>query len=75
MWLHDPSRKVGVCSKLRNNWKGPFIITRELDDLICLVKQGAKQKSKAYHIDRLKAYERRHSPAWIVQERPKLCSV
>lgn len=75
VWLHDPSRKVGVCSKLRNHWKGPFIITRVLDDLICLVKQGAKQKSKAYHIDRLWAYEGRHSPAWICRERAKLCRV
>ena len=53
MWLYDPSRKVGVCYKLRNHWKGPFIVTNVLDDLICLVKQGAKQKNKAYHIDRL----------------------
>ena len=69
VWLHDPSRKVGVCSKLRNHWKGPFIITKVYDNLICLVKQAAKQKSKAYHIDRLWAYKGRHSPAWIVQER------
>ena len=28
-----------------------LIITNVLDDLISLVKQGAKQKFKAYHID------------------------
>ena len=72
VWLHDPSRKFGEGSKLRNHWKGPFITTRVLDDLNYLVKQGAKQKSKAYHIDRLWAYEGRHSPAWIVWERGKL---
>ena len=51
--LHDPTRKVGVCSKLRKHWKGPFIVTRVLDDLICLIKQGTKQRAKAYHTDRL----------------------
>ena len=74
VWLHDPSRKVRVCSKMRNHWKGPFIITKVLDDLICLVKQGAKQKSRAYHIDRLWAYEGRHLPAWIIRERRKIRS-
>ena len=74
VWLHDPTRKVGVCSKLRNHWKGPFIVTRVLDDLICLIKQGTKQRPKAYHIDRLWPYEGRHSLAWIIRERRKLCS-
>lgn len=74
VWLHDPSRKVGVCSKLRNHWKGPFIITRVLDDLICLVKQGIKQRAKAYHIDRLWPYEGRYTPTWIIRERQKLNS-
>ena len=26
VWLHDPTRKVGVCSKLINKWKGPYIV-------------------------------------------------
>lgn len=74
VWLHDPSRKIGVCSKLRNHWKGPFVITRVLDDLICLVKQGVKQRAKAYHIDRLWPYEGRHIPTWITRESRKLNS-
>ena len=28
VWLHDPSRKVGISSKLVNKWKGPFVVTK-----------------------------------------------
>lgn len=72
VWLHDPSRKVGVCSKLKNHWKGPFLITRVVDDLICLVKQGARQKAKAYHIDRLWPYQGRLVPTWIKREQLRI---
>jgi len=27
VWMHDPARKKGVCHKLTNNWKGPYIVT------------------------------------------------
>lgn len=68
VWLHDPTRKVGVCSKLMNKWKGPFIITKKLDDLICLVKRTPTGKPKAYHVDRLHHYEGSRIPLWIKRE-------
>ena len=57
VWLHDSSRKVGVCHKLTSKCKGPYIVTRKLDDLTYLVKRSKKQLGKVYHIDRLLPYQ------------------
>ena len=69
VWLHDPSREIGVCSKLRNHWKGHFLITRVVDDLIRPVKQGAK------HIVRIRPYNSQNIPTWIARERRKEQSI
>ncbi|MCU7833552.1 MAG: hypothetical protein KZQ56_13460, partial [gamma proteobacterium symbiont of Lucinoma myriamae] len=67
VWLHDPSRKVGVCHKLMNRWKGPYVVIRKLDDLIYLIKKSSKQPVKAYHVDRLMKYQGNNVPQWIVK--------
>jgi hypothetical protein len=64
VWLHDPTRKKGVCTKLVNKWKGPYIVTGVIDDLVCLVKRSNKHKAKAYHIDRLWPYSGVNGPTW-----------
>jgi hypothetical protein len=51
--------QVGVCHKLTSKWKGPYVITRKLDDITCLVKNSRKQPGKVYHIDRLLLYSGR----------------
>ncbi len=75
VWLHDPARKVGVCHKLANKWKGPYLVTRKLDDLLYLVKRSVRQPTKAFHVDRLLPYRGRNLTPWIVKMRKSLCSV
>jgi predicted transcriptional regulator len=65
VWLHDPVRKVGVCQKMTSPWKGPYLITRKIDDITYMVKKFQKQPAKAYHIDRLMLYRGQHLPRWI----------
>lgn len=67
VWIHDPTRKIGVCSKLTNVWKGPCLITRKLDDLVCMVKRTSSGRPKAYHIDRLQPYRGNKIPRWIAK--------
>ncbi len=67
VWLHDPARRVGVCSKLSDKWKGPYLVTRKLDDLLYLVKRSPKQPAKAFHVDRLLPYRGRNLTPWIVK--------
>ncbi|CAG2240875.1 unnamed protein product [Mytilus edulis] len=65
VWLNDPTRKIGVCSKLSAKWKGPYIITKCMDDTTYIVKKTAKQMAKAYHVNRLMSYEGQKLPVWM----------
>ena len=53
VWLYEPTRKVGVCHKLINKWKSPYLVTKKLDDFMYLVKKSPRQPVRAYHLDRL----------------------
>lgn len=72
VWLHDPTRHKGVCSKLLNKWKGPYLVTKVLDDIVCLVKRSKSMKPKAYHIDRLWPYSGVNIPNWISREKARI---
>ncbi|WAR13171.1 hypothetical protein MAR_027351, partial [Mya arenaria] len=37
VWVHDTSRRPGVCTKLSVKWKGPFIVTKKIDDHLTFV--------------------------------------
>ena len=67
LWLHDPTRKIGVGHKLINKWKGPYLLTRKLDDLVYLVKKSPRQPVRAYHLDRLLPYRGKNIPQWVVK--------
>ena len=64
VWLYDASKRPGVCSKLTSKWKGPYVITKKIDDITFVVKRSAHQKGKVYHSDRLLPYKGRHPPRW-----------
>ena len=65
VWLYNPTRRVGVCSKLTSKWKGPYVVIRKLDDITYVVKNSPKQKAKVYHVDRLLPYRGRNPPTWF----------
>jgi hypothetical protein len=65
VWVHDPTRRPGICSKLSPRWKGPCLITSKIDDLVYLVKRSAKVKAMPIHIDRLMKYAGSQLPAWL----------
>ncbi|CAC5407930.1 unnamed protein product [Mytilus coruscus] len=64
VWIYDPIRKKGVCSKLTPKWKGPFIIEKRIDDVTYRVKRSLRQLSTVYHVDRLALYQGRNVPSW-----------
>lgn len=65
VWLHDPTRKPGICSKLANRWKGPYLVVKRLDDLTYLIKTSQRRPCKAVHIDRLLPYHGEVTPKWM----------
>ena len=65
VWLYDPTRKKGRSPKLQRPWKGPYIVTSRLDDLVYRIQMSPRAKSKVVHIDRLKAYQGDDAPNWM----------
>lgn len=64
VWLHDTSRKVGVCQKLSYRWKGPYVVMKKIDDSTYLIKRSRNSVGKIYHIDRLLPYNGRRTAKW-----------
>ena len=64
VWIYEPTRKIGVCSKFTSKWKGPFIVEKKIDDVTYRVKRSTRQPSSVYHVDRLALYNGRNIPSW-----------
>jgi transposase InsO family protein len=63
----DSSRIVGKSPKLKAEvWKGPFVITRKISDLLFEITGSSKSKPKIVHHDRLKKYQCTTIPQWVV---------
>jgi len=63
----DSSRTVGKSPKLKAQlWKGPFVVTRKISDLLYEITGPPKSKSKVVHHDRLKRYCSTTIPQWIL---------
>ena len=56
VWLHDPTKRVGLSPKLRPTWDGPYIIIKQLTDVTFRIQKGPRCKPKVVHCDRLKPY-------------------
>jgi hypothetical protein len=68
VWLWDPSRKRGVCPKLTSNWKGVFVITKKIDDLVYKIQKHPRANPKVVHLNRLKPYEGGKAPTWFKRQ-------
>jgi len=57
--IHDPTTKIGECSKLKKRWKGPFmIVERSKDGLSYKLRHcdTGKELRSHIHINRLKKF-------------------
>ena len=69
VWVHDTAPKPGISQKLAPHWKGPFLVTKRIDDLIYMVQKRANQAPKAHHIDRLMIYRGNKKLSWQIPSR------
>ena len=67
VWVYEPARKVGICTKLTSPWKGPYIVEKKIDDVTYRVKRSMRQPSRIYHIDKLALYLGRNVPSWATR--------
>lgn len=62
----DSSRKIGLSPKLkREPWKGPYVVSKKLSDLLYEISGSQKNKRRVMHHDRLKPYLSDSIPDWV----------
>lgn len=74
----DSTRKIGRSPKLRSNpWKGPFVVTKKLSDLLYQLSGQYESKNRIMHHDRIKPYCSDIVPDWVpaVQKRARSIAV
>jgi len=55
VWLHTTQKKKGISPKLQARWMGPFLVVRQLSDLVYCIQKNQRAKQKVVHYNRLKA--------------------
>ncbi|KAK3095582.1 hypothetical protein FSP39_016324 [Pinctada imbricata] len=64
VWYFDPLYKQGKNKKLSKPWKGPFVVTKKINDVIYKIQLNQKAKPKIVHHDRLKLYMGDQKCSW-----------
>ena len=64
VWLHNPQRKIGVSSKLRIPWEGPYMIVDKLSDVHVRIQKSPRATCKIVHADRIKLYQGPELQTW-----------
>lgn len=61
---------IGKCKKLKNIWKGPYVISKVINSV--LFEIAGQKKTRIVHHDRLKLCEDRSMPLWITRKREEI---
>ena len=56
VWLYNPQRKKGLSPKLSNDWEGPYLVTKQINELLYRIKKSPRAKSRIVHRNRLWRY-------------------
>ncbi len=52
VWLYNPARKKGRCSKLQQDWYRPYVIVKPLNDVVYWMQKPGRW-FKVVHVDQL----------------------
>ncbi len=52
VWLNNPAHKKGHCPKLQQDWDGPYVIVKPLNDVMYRIQKSGGC-FKVEHVDRL----------------------
>lgn len=66
VWYFKPIRRKGFNPKIQINWKGPYVITERINDVLYRIQAGPKNKSDIVHHDAIRPYLCDDKPTWFV---------
>ena len=56
VWLYNPQRKKGLSPKLSTDWEGPYLVVKQINDLLYRIQKSPRGKSRVVHRNRLWSY-------------------
>ena len=62
VWLYNPQRKKGLTPKMQHPRQGPYVITKQINDLVYRIQLGPRAKPKVVHRNRLWRYSGMNVP-------------
>ncbi len=67
VWLYNPARKKGRCPKLLQDWDGPYMIVKPLNDVVYRIQKPGDHL-KVEHVDRLAPWNGDHDSDYGLDE-------
>ena len=58
-------QKTRYSSKIQRPWKGPYVITEKLNDILYKMQESPRGNPKIVNYDRLKLYQDENKPTWF----------
>ena len=49
VWLYNPQRKKGLSPKLSDDWEGPYLVTKQINELLYRIRKSPRAKSRIVH--------------------------
>ena len=65
VWFHNPVRRHGISLKFQRPWKGPYVVTQKLNDILYRIQESPRGKARLVHYDRLKLYKGEKELTWF----------
>ncbi len=72
VWYLNESTRPNECPKLQNTYIGPVPVIKVISDLDYIIQTDKKGSQRVFHHDKLKPYEGKHKPRWVLQSLKKL---
>ena len=68
VWYFKPSRRKGFNPKIQIHWKGPYVVTQRLNEVLYRIQAGPKTKSDIVHHDAIRPYLCDDRPTWFIKD-------
>ena len=72
VWCFNPAKTKGLTPKLQRRWKGPYLVTHKLSDVVYRLQMKPHGKMMVVHSDRLKPYQGEKLDSWIEEPEVEL---
>lgn len=68
VWYFKPGRRKGFNPKTQIHWKGPYVVTQRLNEVLYHIQAGLKTKSEIVYHDAIRPYLCDDRPTWFIKD-------